>query len=250
MILLPDGTLDATTRVSWLQGVSLFVDLRRPASLPDFSHAGCLNELTMADCRALATQEGFAGVFSHLGGWFEWARMIDFQPKSLYADVGSLCWKGNGLVEEGRDVAYTEHWHRPVPADDGPAYGLSLLDAVSGTRGCLVRVGETFMIARDRHGGLPPHRSLAECVGEVATLAEARALLDCEISLGSVADGRFRIVESSLPYRVGDCLAPRREDGSVRTSDRDPDGRMFERKWTPVLEEGDPAFSPVKGELR
>lgn len=245
MIRLPDGTADTTTRVTWLQGLSLYVDLRRPASLPAFSHARCLNDLTIADCRALAAQEGFAGVFSRAGAWFEWARAIDFQPESSHADVGSLRWEGDVLVEEGRDVAYVEHWHRPFPADDLPVTGLLLRDRVSGMHGCLVRVGQRFMIARDRDVGLPPYRSLVECVENAAMADDARAMVDCEISLGSVDGGDFRITDSSLPYRVGDRLVPGREDGLVRTSDRDPDGRLFERKWTPVLEEGDPL--PVNG---
>lgn len=239
MIRLPDGTLDTTTSVTWLQGLSLYADIRRPASLPNFSHARCLNELTMADCCALATQEGFAGVFSRIGAWFEWARAIDFQPAAVDADVGSLRWDGDILVEEGRDLAYTEHWHRHLPANDRPVGGLSLRDSASETRGCLVRVGESFMIARDRAATLPSQRTLSECVTAAATIGAARALIDCEISLGAVDGGRFRIAESTLPWRVGDTLLFRHVDDRITTCDRDPDGRPLERTWTPLLEEGD-----------
>jgi hypothetical protein len=42
LIILPDGTGDATSVVSWLQGLSLYADLRIPAGRPDFRHAADL----------------------------------------------------------------------------------------------------------------------------------------------------------------------------------------------------------------
>lgn len=36
LLIDTDGTLDRTTDVRWLQGLTRFVDLRRPTARPDF----------------------------------------------------------------------------------------------------------------------------------------------------------------------------------------------------------------------
>jgi hypothetical protein len=136
--------------VRWLQGLDAYVDLRQPASLPDFPHAVSLNDLSMRDCASLATQEGFADRLSFDGRHFEWARRIDFQPKSSIADAGSLEWDAGVLVERGRDIGYIEHWHRDAAAATVP-YGAAVLrEAGSGTNAVLLRVGGAFMFARHR----------------------------------------------------------------------------------------------------
>src|SRR5271156_3755890 len=92
-IAWPDGRRDTTTQVLWLQGLSAFGDLRRPVPAPDFSHARSLNDLSRQDCSWLATQQGFAGYLTIVGRYFEWRRLIDYQPDSLRADAGSLRWE-------------------------------------------------------------------------------------------------------------------------------------------------------------
>ena len=45
LIALPGEPVDTLTRVDWLQGPSLYVDLRQPAGLAGRVHARCLAEL-------------------------------------------------------------------------------------------------------------------------------------------------------------------------------------------------------------
>jgi len=104
LVVWPDGTRDTTTCVRWLQGREMFVDLRQPASLPDFRHALSIDDLSMRDCACLATQQGFAGRLRFDGRHFEWARQIDFQPESRLADAGSLECQPDVLVERGREA--------------------------------------------------------------------------------------------------------------------------------------------------
>jgi hypothetical protein len=204
LITHADGTRDATTQVRWLQAPTLFVDLRQGAALPDFLHLRCLNDLTLEDCAALALQQGFAGRLGFDGDCFEWLRLIDFQPQGG-ADAGRLWWEEDVLVETGRDVPYVEHWLRDPTVVTRPLAGLRLRDTQSGVAALVVQVGTVFMFARDRAVALPAGRSLSECVAGAASLAAARALLDCEITLGSGGCGSAAVILASThPWRVAE----------------------------------------------
>lgn len=207
LITHADGTRDTTTQVRWLQGPKLFVDLRQGAALPDFLQVRCLDDLSFEDCAALALQAGFAGRLGFDGDCFEWLRLIDFQPRTG-SDAGRLWWEGEVLIEAGRDVPYIEHWLRDPTVVTRPLAGLLLRDRNTGAAALFVQVGNVFMFARDRAVALPEGRSLAECVAGASCLAAARALLDCEITLGS---GDFRstpvILASTHPWRVAERFA-------------------------------------------
>jgi len=240
LIAWPDGRRDETTQVWWLQGALTYVDLRQPSGAPDFADVRGLADLSENHCAWLAVQEGFAGRLGFDGAHFEWARAIDFQPRSLQADAGSLEWEHDLLVETGRDVAYVEHWRRDGTGASLPAAAVSLTAADGGqTQAALLRVGAAFMFARDRAVSLPPHRTLAECVAEASTLDAAQALVDCEISFGQVTAKEFQITASTLPYRVGDRLGQRRSGAALTILDRDADGRTIRRRWDIVEREGD-----------
>lgn len=235
LITWPDGRRDTTTYVGWLQGPTLFADLRQPIDPPSFEGVSCLNDLGPEHFSWLARQEGFAGRFVRVGDAFEWQRIIDFQCTSIYSDVGYLEFQGDILVETGRDVPYVEHWHR-ASLDFIPHYAARMIDQ-TGRQGFIVRAGTIFMYVRDRVKPLDFDESLPDLVGK-ATAAEARALLDCEISLGRVqGEGDEWIIQrSSLPYRVGKDLAasfsPDRM--SVGVSDITDDGQPFMHNWTIV----------------
>jgi hypothetical protein len=206
LIALPDGTRDTTTRVLWLQSTHVFADIRQPALQSQFAHAQVLNDLSYQDCAQLAEQQAFAGHLTFDGNHFEWVRMIDFQPKGPHADIGALRWEGRVLIEEGRDVKYIEHWHRDPAAAVQPSAAAVLLDSIRGIKALLVRSGDYFMFARSRALQLPALDTLRQCVAAVATVEEARALVDCEVSFGVHANGAVRIAVSTLPYRVGKLL--------------------------------------------
>ena len=239
LIAWPDGTRDATTCVRWLQGREMFVDLRQPRSLPDFPHVLSIDDLSMRDCACLAAQQGFAGRLRFDGRHFEWASQIDFQQKSLLADAGSLEWEADVLVERGRDIEYIEHWHRDGAAATVPQGAVELRERDHGTNAMLLRVGSTFMFARNRTMPLAAHRTLRECVEAAPTVKAARQLVDCEISAGIVAAEGFRITASTLPFRHGRLLDQQLLHDSVTTWDHRSDGTAIARRWTITDIEGD-----------
>ena len=240
MIAWPDGTRDTTTNVRWLQGLRSYIDLRQPMPVPDFPGVRSLADLSIDDCAWLAKQQGFAGHLGFDGGCFEWQRSIDFQPRTLHADAGSLHWDGEVLVERGRDVAYIEHWHRDQGASLQPVCAaLALREIQSKTQGVLLRVGAVFMFARDRVVVPAVRQTLGACVAEAPTLEHAQQLIDCEISFGTVSPGAFAVTASSLPYRIGDVLDQRLTRESLTTMDRAKHGGTIRRQWEIVDREGE-----------
>lgn len=247
LIIHADGARDSTTQVRWLQAKTLFVDLRQGAALPDFLHLRCLNDLTMEDCARLAPQEGFAGRLGFDGDCFEWRRLIDFQPQSPSADAGRLWWQDDILIEAGRDVAYVEHWMRDPTVVTRPLAALLLREVESGLAALAVQVGTVFMYARDRGVALASGASLAECVAGAGSLAEAHAMLDCEITLGSAGaraepagDRGDVILASTHPWRVSERFQLTCSDSTVSTVDTDPAGVTVSRRWEVLEAEGDP----------
>lgn len=161
LLIEADGSRDTGTNVLWLQGMSLFVDVRGPG-------------------------EGFAGRLGQRDDVFEWTRLVDLQPPGL-PDAGRMSWAGETLVEVGVHADYTEHWMRePDPAQ--PCWGV-VVSALDMT-GVLVRVGDRFGWA---HQG--------------------------EISLGTVCETGWRIIESSHSHRLGVLLRPRIQSGQLGVDD-------------------------------
>jgi hypothetical protein len=238
MIAWPDGRVDSTTEVRWLQGFRTFVDLRQPSPIPDFSHADELEDLSMEDCRWLGTQQGFAGHLGFDGRHFEWVRLIDFRPASPIADAGSLEWQAGVLVERGRDVAYTEHWHRHATPGTRPCGAAVLQETELRTKAILVRVGTEFMFARDRTTPLPTDRTLTESIAAAANLRLARAVIDCEISFGIVTPEGFRITASTLPFRRGRMLGQLALGDTITTPGR-ANGKATLSVWEILDCEGD-----------
>ncbi len=234
-----DGRRDTATRARWLQGIHAFVDLRQPSGVAELAHARCLNDLSLRDCAMLAHQEGFAGRLSCDGRHFEWTRHIDFQPKATLADAGSLEWSNDILVERGRDSPYVEHWHRDAAAATAPVGATLMRESGTATSAILLRVGAQFMYARDRAETLPAHARLSDCIAAAASVEAARALVDCEISHGTVAAEGFRITASTLPYKRGQLLDPRLLRNTLTLSDGAPDGTAIDRVWDIIEREGD-----------
>jgi hypothetical protein len=237
LIRLPDGSEDRTTEVHWLQGPARYVDLRQPRGRPSFAGIACLRDCGPDHLTWMATQEGFAGRLIQAGQFFEWERDIDFQPPSSLPDAGRL-WQEDGMmIEEGRDSPYREHWHHDLAGKASAA--LSLVEETTGVAGALVVVGDTFMVARARSVSLPQGARLADLLAEAQDRTAAQDLLDCEIALGAMDQGRFVIARSSLPYREGASLLPARDGDRLTTADIDPSGAPLTRAWRIVDEEGD-----------
>jgi hypothetical protein len=239
MIAWPDGKRDTTTSVHWLQGLSACIDLRQPAAATaGFAGAHALDDLSIGQCTRLALQQGFAGRCVFDGSHFEWIRSIDFQPSSPAADAGSLHWEGDVLVEIGRDSAYVEHWHREASAPSLPTAAITLREAQEKTAAAMLRVGPVFMFARDR-AIAAAQPTLSACVAAAATLRQARALVDCEISFGAALPSGFRISASTLPWRIGDSLEQHFVREQLSTMDRAANGSTMTRRWEIIETEGD-----------
>ena len=237
LIRLADGSEDRTTEVHWLQGPTRYADLRQPVGRPSFAGITCLAACGPDHLAWMARQEGFAGTLVQAGDFFEWEREIDFQPPSSMPDAGRLWLEAGMMIEEGRDSPYIEHWHHDLAG--APSATLSLVEEATGVAGALVVVGGTFMFARARLAALPQGARLADRLADAPEATAAQDLLDCEIALGAVDDGRFIIERSTLPYREGASLVPARDGSLLTTADIDPSGAPLTRAWRIVEEEGD-----------
>ncbi|MBJ3777896.1 hypothetical protein [Acuticoccus mangrovi] len=192
-----DGTDDTTARVLWLQTAHLYVDLRQPAGRPDFTGVTGFADLTPEMRRYLASQGGFAGTLRWRGDDAHWQRRIDFSPPAGPPDEGTLVRDRRMMTEHGIHHAYVEHWW-----DDAP--GAPLAVVLDAPRHIVVRAGDAFLSAEERRPVPPPPGTL---VASVEAGADPAALLDCEISLGRIADGRWLILHSTLPWREGCTLS-------------------------------------------
>lgn len=132
LLIDTDGSRDTTADVRWLQGITAFVDLRRPVPADP------------------AAQDGFAGWLSQDNDVFVWSRFAGLQPPGEHPDAGRMHWDGDILVETGVHADYVEHWvHEPAP---GPCWALTL--AAPDAQGLLVRVGTHFGWAQCTAGGV------------------------------------------------------------------------------------------------
>jgi hypothetical protein len=239
LIRWPDGRCDTTTAVRWLQGPSLYLDLRQPLGRPDFKSVQSLADLSDAHIEWLVRQEGFAGRLSFDGVYFEWGRDIDFQPKAMYSDCGRLWYENDYVVEEGRDIPYIEHWHGSIDGDASIGAAMRLQSTDGDRSGCIARVGDMFMYARGRGIAMPDLPDLRRCVQAAPTRTDLLHLLDCEISFGHVGAG-WHIEHSSLPFREGEMLSPQSLQGRhLQTTDVDIEGRALARRWRIVESEGE-----------
>lgn len=241
LLVQANGARDTTTFVAWLQGPTLFADLRQPAGGPSFAGVRALGDLGSEQIAWLAEQEGFAGRLEQDGEYFVWRRMLDFQPPALTPDSGRLFLDGATMVEEGRYSPYIEHWHRES-GPLSPCAAVRLRDAVSGVDGFLVRAGSVFMYARAGFSAsLAPGSRLGVGLDKARSLEAARQLVDCEISFGQIAGSDWTILRSSLPYRVGGRLCPQlvRTEHRCLTADVAADGSAMRRTWKVLELEGD-----------
>jgi isopenicillin N synthase-like dioxygenase len=203
VLSVPGQCGDALTQVEWLQSGPLYIDLRQRPGLAGRIKATCLAEVSPDEALVLATQEGFAGEFVFAGEEGEWLREIDFHPPTPVRDRGLIDVHGDLLIERGIETDYIEHWQRT--AETVPPAGWSARLRDGGAPAILVRHGNRFGYARGRSAALAGGRQLGEMIGG-ADANLTRALLDCEISLGTVTKDGWLIQRSSLPWRHGAML--------------------------------------------
>jgi hypothetical protein len=113
LLINPDGSRDTGTGVTWLQGITAYVDTR-----------------------------GFAGTLSQSDNVFQWHRAVDLEPPGPFPDAGSMHWSDGVLVETGVHADYVEHWCREGVA--ASPCGALFLVAPGGRPGLLMRVGGLY----------------------------------------------------------------------------------------------------------
>ncbi|MCV7046891.1 allophanate hydrolase [Mycobacterium frederiksbergense] len=237
---VPGAVVDTTTEVQWLQAGELYIDLRTPKDMPTIT-ARTLDELTREDLLALCEQQAFGGYLEDDGAQWTWWREVDLHPADPLPDRGRLHLIDGILVETGIGRDYFEDWAAETPEVSG--LELALHDD-TGRPGLLLRVGAHFGYVRGRAAGIAPTPgvTLRDAVAG-ADLESARALMDLEISLGTVEDDRWLISRSTLPFRVGDDLAPELGSAEITVAERDTAGTPVRRRWTVALDRSEPLLA-------
>jgi hypothetical protein len=127
VLVTSDGRRDETSDVYWLQGLTLYGDMRREGSV------------------GATRMTAFAGRLSERDGVFRWERTIAAPPPDGPPDDGRLSWqsrsaRGDVLRENGVHDAYWETWRRvapPTPAD----FAAELFEPTTARRGYLLAMG-------------------------------------------------------------------------------------------------------------
>jgi len=201
-LLRAPGVEDTATRVFWLQTPSWHADIRVPVDRPSLSDCAGLGALSLEGMRALARQQGFAGITEVEGELCRWHRRYDYQPPSGFNDVGRMQFEGpDRLLEYGVEQDYFEVWER-VPGT-GESQVLEQGDR-DGRPMLQLSLGPWVMLVRPRRTALDRAAGLSDLVA-AADYAQRVALLDFEISFGrqDASCGRSRIELSTLPWLEG-----------------------------------------------
>ena len=193
---------DENTYVRWLQTSLWHADLRIPAKAPG----------TDAPLQ-LASQQGFCGVTQveqqASGEVCTWQRRLDFQPPRADVDAGLMVFEApERVIETGVHAPYLEIWER-LPDSTGRFIALAGLDEAGGdTQERFLVAGRYAMRMRPRRMAWPPGTPAGQTLGDVLVLhpAMAQALLDFEISFGTLEAGRWTVEQSTLPALKGACL--------------------------------------------
>ena len=218
------GLRDTTTWARWLQTARWHADLRVPEATRT---AEVLSSTTPHP--ALALHTGFFGrteVFwpPPSGERCTWHRHLDVQPDRGRPDTGWMAFERDEsiVIETGMNGDFREEWER-IPNSTGRSMVLAeLAPAVAGAAAevapCGTRwllSGEVLMRVRPRQTGwlagdgtpLPWPEGTAPGDTLAAVLSrhpqETAALLDFEISYGSLRDGHWRIEHSTRPALEG-----------------------------------------------
>ncbi|WP_119293447.1 hypothetical protein [Azohydromonas sediminis] len=194
---------DDTTVVRWLQTARWHADLRIPA---------CARPAGDGDVTRLALQQGFAGVTTvhpdAAGEVCTWHRHVDLQPPAMAPDAGRIAFDGpDRLLETGLHADYHEVWER-LPGSQG-RYAVVVAGGREDDTTWWLLAGCCLMRVRPRSvawpAGVAPGTTLADVVRTHP--AHAAALVDFEISFGSLADGVWSIGHSTRPSLEGRAVA-------------------------------------------
>ncbi|MDP3190968.1 hypothetical protein [Rhodoferax sp.] len=206
---------DESTFVRWLQTSLWHADLRIPVTVPEIGTQ-----------HQLAGQQGFCGVTQVErqadGEVCTWQRRLDFQPARAEVDAGVMVFEtSERVIETGVHAPYLEIWER-LPDSTGRFIALAGLDEAGGdTRERFLVAGRYAMHVRPRRLAWPADTSAGQTLLEVMDRhpGMAQALLDFEISFGTLEGGDWTIEQSTLPALTGACMpfAVARVNGTCAT---------------------------------
>lgn len=205
----PNGVLDVTTEVVWLQTRRLYADIRIPADRPARPGAVSFDAYSEDELVRLAAMEGFAGALHVDRDICLWRRDLDFQPPSPVPDEARFVRDGATLTELGVHAEYTEVWIQEA----GDTAHLAAFVGVESREEMLVIAGDHFIEIVPRAVPLPVGQDLAAIVRR--DLADGRRSLanerlDMRIAYGRIAGAGqpWRILRSTLPWLEGLGLFP------------------------------------------
>ena len=192
---------DEHTFVRWLQTSLWHADLR----IPVMAHGTDMQT-------QLASQQGFCGMTQVAqqanGEVCTWQRRLDFQPPRADVDAGVMEFDTpERVIETGVHAPYLEIWER-LPDSTGRFIALAGQDeAGSDTQERFLVAGRYAMHVRPRHLAWPADVSAGQTLLEVLAghPDTAQALLDFEISFGTLEGGHWTIEQSTLPVLIGTC---------------------------------------------
>lgn len=210
-LLEQNGCEDTTSLVLWLQADAQHIDIRIPASRPDFSNCADLQDCSSAQLRWLATQQGFAGITTVNGSVCQWHRELDFQPSTGVADIGKTEFDGaHRLLETGIEASYFEVWEKTTGSELNMSAHQLQSTSSNGNEvmARLLIAGKHFAFIRPRNLDLPDADSLLSAI-DTGQHNQQNIVdwLDFEISFGDVIDATHgKINHSTLPFREGKLL--------------------------------------------
>ena len=191
---------DTTTWVRWLQTGLWHGDLRVPPKADRRTPMG------------RAEQQGFGGTTlitrpdPDQPEVCTWQRQIDLQPPRSTPDAGHMVFESPVVVHEtGIHGKYFEVWER-LPDSMGTRIALAALDnAGVPTQERLLVAGRYLMHLRPRSATWPADTAPDDMLAEVVARdpQEAEALLDFEISFGTLEHGAWAIERATVPALEG-----------------------------------------------
>lgn len=193
---------DESTFVRWLQTSLWHADLRIPVKAP-----GIGKQIQ------LASQQGFCGVTQveqQAGGEVcTWHRRLDFQPSRADVDAGLMVFETpERVIETGVRAPYLEIWER-LPDSTGRFIALAGQNGAGDvTQERFLVAGRYAMHVRPRRLAWPADISAGQTLLDVLARhpGMAQALLDFEISFGTLEGGYWTIEQSTLPALNGACM--------------------------------------------
>lgn len=196
-ITFANGKTDRKTRVFWLQGRQLTIDLRLPLAQDQVQHAW--PDCSAKQLRSLANYEGWSADSRWHNGQLSWQGGASFQIHNRWPEPAILHRVGDCMVELAPHGSYVEDW-RAQSTQPGPLVSLRLIDEThrqtsqKRSRGGAIIIAGNWaglIIGRKKEPRQVPHKQLRDLVSTLNTTQLLSQLFDFEASVatGNIQDG-------------------------------------------------------------